>query len=245
MADLQNLLGDIHSDEEEAPLASTTVEADDEPWDRERLDLPPALAAAERKQYQPSIEKEDAVEDEEDALQEDDDYAQLKRLWKKELNVPELLPYDAETIGLFLELLEGQEETIDKLSDSSRNVDPALAPLMASIYKMDADRVRFMLTDLTRARLDKIEDHPLYMREMIDNMSDNEVKNTVCVSLLLLHIEIAWYTFIPTLDCAISRPSAGFLLERVWRTDGTTPSSRSLGSLAQGCLEKAGRTGND
>lgn len=175
MADLHNLLGDIHSDEEEAPVA--TVEVDnEEPWDRndddrERLDLPPALAEAERKQYQ-TVEKEETVE-EEDVLEEDPDYAQLKRLWKQEMNAPELMPYESETIGLHLELLEGQEETIDKLSDS--RMDPALAPLMASIYKMDADRVRFMLTDLTRTRLDKIEEHPLYMRDMVDRMSDNEV----------------------------------------------------------------------
>ena len=112
-------------------------------------------------------------EEEEDGLEEDPDYAQLKRLWKQEMNTPELMPHDAETIGLHLELLEGQEETIEKLSISS--LDPALAPLLESIYKQDADRVRFMLTDLTRTRLDKLEAHPLYMRTMVDRMSENEV----------------------------------------------------------------------
>lgn len=179
MADLHNLLGDIQSDgeEQDAPQQSTAA-IDDEEWDhdRERLDLPPALAEAERKQYQTVEKDKDDDEEEEEGLQEDADYAALKRLWKQEVNTPALQPHDSETIGLFLELLEGQEETIDKISSGDvRNMDPALAPLMASIYKMDADRVRFMLTDFTRTRLDKLEAHPLYMRDMVDRMSNEEV----------------------------------------------------------------------
>lgn len=170
MADLHNLLGDVPSDDEAAPF---TVDSElYEPWDRndrERLDLPPVLAEAERKQYQ-TVE-EDAFE-EEGNLEEDSDYAQLKRLWKLEMNCPDLMPYDAETIGLQMELLEGQDEILEKLGAC---FEPALAPLMGSIYKMDADRVRFMLTDLTRMRLSKIEEHPLYMRDMIERMSDDEV----------------------------------------------------------------------
>jgi len=208
MADLNNLLGDLHSDEEETPLA--TAENDDEPWDRndddrERLDLPPALAEAERKQYQ-TVEKETA-EEEEEVLEEDADYAQLKRLWKQE-NAPELMPQDAETTGLFLELLEGQEETIDKLSESRME----LAPLMASIYKMDADRVRFMLTDLTRTRLDKLEAHPLYMRDMVDRMSENEVCFFILCILLFLSL-VASVTHAPT---PLLFRMIGFLFETVW-----------------------------
>mmetsp|Transcript_31728 Transcript_31728/g.57444 ORF Transcript_31728/g.57444 Transcript_31728/m.57444 type:complete len:274 (-) Transcript_31728:80-901(-) len=172
MADLNNLLGDIHSDEEDAPLATLQHQADDDN-DRERLDLPPALAEAARKQYQTATpEKESEEGEEEDGIEEDPDYAQLKRLWKQEMNTPELMTHDTETIGLFLELLEGQEETIDKLPS---RMDSNLAPLLQSIYKMDADRVRFMLTDMTRARLDKLEAHPLYMREMVDRMSEQEI----------------------------------------------------------------------
>merc|ERR1712032_585780 len=83
--------------------------------------------------------------------------------------------------------LQGQEETIEKLLDhasphSSRNIgsrssrmDPNIASLVASIYKMDADRVRFIITDLARTRLTKIENNALYMRNMVDRMSDHEV----------------------------------------------------------------------
>ena len=178
MADLHNLLGDIHSDDE---VPEPTVENEEEPWDRndrERLDLPPALAEAARKQYQ-EVEKDTVEEDEEEeVLQEDADYAQLKRLWKQEMNCPELMPYDGETMGLLMELLEGQEETIDKLTEKRENtrMDPALVPLITGIYKMDADRVRFMLTDLTRERVNKIEEHPLYMRDTVDRMSNDEVR---------------------------------------------------------------------
>mmetsp|Transcript_25625 Transcript_25625/g.36126 ORF Transcript_25625/g.36126 Transcript_25625/m.36126 type:complete len:356 (+) Transcript_25625:133-1200(+) len=117
---------------------------------------------------------------------EDEDYAHLKTLWKQEVNCPELLGHDTETIDLFMELLQGQEESIDKLLDqssasnsrkrhSSRSVDRNLASLVASIYKMDADRVRFMLTDLARTRLSKIEQHALFMRSMVDRMSEEEI----------------------------------------------------------------------
>jgi GINS complex subunit 4 len=172
MADLHNLLGDIQSDDEAPPV---TIDNElDEPWDRndrERLDLPPALQEAERKRYE-TVEEE-ILEEEEDFLEEDNEYAQLKRLWKLEMNCPDLMPFDAETIGLQLELLEGQDEIIEKLS---ARFDPQLAPLMGSIYKMDADRVRFILTDLMRTRLAKIEEHPLYMRDMVDRMSNDEVR---------------------------------------------------------------------
>mmetsp|Transcript_7941 Transcript_7941/g.11416 ORF Transcript_7941/g.11416 Transcript_7941/m.11416 type:complete len:353 (-) Transcript_7941:87-1145(-) len=116
---------------------------------------------------------------------DDEDYAHLKTLWKQEVNCPELLEHDTETIGLFMELLQGQEDSIDKLLDqsapsssrkrSARSLDRNLASLVACIYKMDADRVRFMLTDLARTRLSKIEQHALFMRNMVDRMSEEEI----------------------------------------------------------------------
>jgi len=126
-----------------------------------------------------------APDDDEDAdagAAEDDEYAALKTLWTQELLCPELLPRDDATLASQLELLRTQEDTIDDLQervasgDSSDGADPLLASLAAGIYKMESDRVRFLLADLTRTRLAKIENHALHNRELVDRMSAEEVE---------------------------------------------------------------------
>jgi len=108
----------------------------------------------------------------------DDDYEHLKHLWIQELNCTELLSYDQQTIPELIEMLDGQEDTIDELQAQAKskegNVDPHLASLAASICKMDADRLRFLLTDLTRIRLQKIERYALHVREEVDRLSKDE-----------------------------------------------------------------------
>ena len=41
---------------------------------------------------------------------------------------------------------------------------------------MESDRVRFLLADLTRTRLAKIENHALHNRDLVDRMSAEEVE---------------------------------------------------------------------
>jgi len=116
-------------------------------------------------------------------LSPDEDYETLKHLWIQELNCAELLPYHRQSIPVLMELLSAQEEIIDDLQDqgknsfsaSSGNVDPSLASLAASVAKMDLDRVSFLLADLTRTRLGKIEKYALHNREVLDRMSDEEI----------------------------------------------------------------------
>ena len=127
-----------------------------------------------------------AVADDENAADaaaaEDDDYAALKTLWAQELLCPELLPRDNVTLDSQLELLRNQEDTIEELQervasgDASGSTDPLLASLAAGIYKMESDRVRFLLADLTRTRLAKIENHALHNRDLVDRMSADEVE---------------------------------------------------------------------
>ena len=149
-------------------------------------------------------------EDEEDGEDEDLEYTELKRLWITEISCPELFPFDSETFDLHKNLVQGQEELVEQLCskaaishaknsdpnsmshrDSARKknnkqqVDPNLTSLAASIYRMEADRVRFILSDLARLRLAKIESHPLYMRNMVDRMSPLEVKYLISYGELL------------------------------------------------------------
>jgi len=124
--------------------------------------------------------------DDEDAdagAAEDEEYASLKTLWAQELLCPELMPRDDATLASQLELLRSQEDTIEDLQErvasgggSGDATDPLLASLAAGIYKMESDRVRFLLADLTRTRLAKIENHALHNRELVDRMSPEEVE---------------------------------------------------------------------
>ncbi len=112
----------------------------------------------------------------------DNEYQELRRLWVQEMNCPELLPHNTEIMNHHLELLNDKEDLIDKLQDraaeprTSGNSDPLLASLLASIHKVEADRIRFIIADLTRIRLGKIENHALHNRTLLDRMSDEEVR---------------------------------------------------------------------
>ena len=117
-----------------------------------------------------------------DHFELDHDYQELRRLWIQEKNCPELLPHNTEIMNHHIQLLNDKEDIIDELQDQAAeprtpgNSDPLLASLVASIHKVEADRIRFILADLTRIRLGKIENHALHNRTLLDRMSDQEVR---------------------------------------------------------------------
>jgi len=176
---------------------------DDEDNDiTERATVPAALAAAaarrrqmeediefgagdEERDYQKGVDSDvdnnDNDEDDEDQ-NINPDYEQLKGLWMSELACPELLPADAETIAQNVEDLAQKEEVIDELLQRSKSqrqsrdaASGEVASLVAQITKMDLDRTRFMLVDLARTRMAKIENHALHNRTLIDRMTEEEV----------------------------------------------------------------------
>ncbi|KAL7531446.1 hypothetical protein ACHAXR_004046 [Thalassiosira sp. AJA248-18] len=108
------------------------------------------------------------------------DYEQLKALWTSELACPELLPHDAETVVQMVDELDKKEDVIDALLQRSRSqrqsreASGELASLVAQITKMDSDRTRFMLVDLARTRMAKIENHALHNRTLLDRMTEEE-----------------------------------------------------------------------
>lgn len=134
---------------------------------------------------------EDGIDDDDEWREYNPDYEQLKALWTSELACPELLPHDAETILQNINNLIEKEELVDVLHQRSRmhasatgptsrgepqGVSGELASLVAQITKMDLDRTRFMLVDLTRTRMAKIENHALHNRTLIDRMTEDEVR---------------------------------------------------------------------
>lgn len=192
--DQQRLLND--EDEDEIDIQDATGE--DPP---RRSAVPSALeaAAARRQQLQDKDlgigrEERDYQEASQDGLEEGDedgegraldpDYEQLRSLWISELVCPELFPNNDEIVSVHADLLPEIEESIDELIQQSRQqrqssrdgqASGELASLMAQISKMDLDRTRFMLVDLARTRMAKIENHALHNRTLVDRMTEQEV----------------------------------------------------------------------
>ena len=187
---------------------------DDEDNDiTERATVPAALAAAaarrrqmeednefgagdEERDYQKGVDSDVDNNDEEDDEDQNinPDYEQLKGLWMSELACPELLPADAETIAQNVEDLAQKEEVIDELLQRSKSqrqsrdaASGEVASLVAQITKMDLDRTRFMLVDLARTRMAKIENHALHNRTLIDRMTEEEV-SICCVNVIFYYI---------------------------------------------------------
>ena len=186
MADLHNLLADLDQDDEvydhQQQQSHDRYDANINDIAYGQPEVPTVLKDAERLKFDATIDKLDIdIVDVEDDIKEDDDYSTLKRLWSQEVHCPELLPHDNEHISLFMELLESQEDSIEQLqAKSSSSSDTNMASLVASIYKMDAARVRFMMTDLGRTRLNKIEKYALHMRDHLEVMSEPEVCVCMC-----------------------------------------------------------------
>eukprot|EP00934_Nitzschia_sp_Nitz4_P004730 Nitzschia sp. Nitz4//scaffold207_size38617//13416//14330//NITZ4_007676-RA/size38617-processed-gene-0.39-mRNA-1//-1//CDS//3329541608//4720//frame0 len=103
---------------------------------------------------------------------EDDLYQQLHQQWQQELYSPEILPYDAHLVDSMVARMEERQDWIDQLQGSA--ADNAAIPLMTTLAQLDLDRARFVLSNWLAARLTKIERHPLYMRDKIDCLSDQE-----------------------------------------------------------------------
>jgi hypothetical protein len=199
MADLNNLLAELDDNSrppEELLSTEPIVEEEalyDDEDDRENAPpVPPALAAAqERKFANEEVDADDgllkkldptlASSSQEQVSPQDEDYARLKSLWIQETLSPELLPYNADTVSLEMELLEGQEDSIDKLLMSVSNNNNNESQLVAEITKLDAQRTQFILQDWLALRLAKIEDHALYNRQLVHRMSANEVRNHLVV----------------------------------------------------------------
>jgi len=164
-------------------------EFDDAGHDQQQImEIPAALLEAEAQQRDEqerdtSNLSQDLDETVEGQLVPDEDYEALKRLWIQEVNSTELLDYDSELIPILMEMIPSQEEVIEQFQAQALqnpsavpgSVDPNLASLAASICKMDLDRMYFLLADLKRTRLGKIEKYALHNREILDRMSEKEV----------------------------------------------------------------------
>jgi GINS complex subunit 4 len=234
MADLYNLLDEIDQPQEQQQ--EEDLEGEQE-WqadnDREELDLPPALQEAAQKKLEGTP---DATYDEDERVDLDDfnpeisledlPYTHLQQLWTQEIHSPELLSYDDETIRGLTQAVEQQEEHIEDMDlpeyndeHESTGNDKNMKALVQSVLKIDADRVKFLLSDVLRRRLTKIEEHPLHMRTLTDRMSDGEVRDPAEYKrygdiFLFLFCRLTRLLFISSLAQVTYLKEYGALLER-------------------------------
>ena len=196
MADLYNLDDEILNNEldqeEEENVAVGDAEEGDE-WenhsdqeDREEIELPSVLLGATKQNLDEDAEQ--AEEEEERALDLQDfavkpssqqlenlPYTRLYDAWAQECRNPELLPLDHETV---LQMREAVAATDDEDNENNAFVDTGNAnmdALFRRLQHIDVQRVKFLLADLLKRRLQKIEAHPLHMRTLTERMSQAEV----------------------------------------------------------------------
>jgi hypothetical protein len=107
------------------------------------------------------------------ATTQDLDYTQLYSFWRQETQSPELLPFPTDLVD---RIKEGIIATATDDADPIHTGNQGLDALLTSLVTIDTDRVTFLLADLLKRRLQKIEAHPLsYMETQQDSMSPDEV----------------------------------------------------------------------
>eukprot|EP00002_Diphylleia_rotans_P018486 TRINITY_DN3579_c0_g4_i2.p1 TRINITY_DN3579_c0_g4~~TRINITY_DN3579_c0_g4_i2.p1 ORF type:complete len:215 (-),score=49.84 TRINITY_DN3579_c0_g4_i2:338-982(-) len=99
-----------------------------------------------------------------------DDVRSLRRCWINERSSPDVMPFETELIRNMMEQIENQEANIGQVNDPSD-------ALMASIYRMEIERIRFVIRSYLRTRLEKIQQNVLHIlsnRELLRRLSPEE-----------------------------------------------------------------------
>lgn len=177
-------------------------------------------------------------------------YTKLKHWWIQELNTPELVPNDDELITKCIQLLVQQEGTIDAYASSSNDDyddendhdavttgNEHMDALFASLLRVDMERMKFLLCDILKQRLNKIESYPIYYATndtMRQRMSENEVRSIYHRSqggkMTIQHIAATDYCFL--LFCNLVG-----IFERIWNGYGISLSKDCIRSHTTKCME--------
>ena len=167
MADLYNLLEDLEQPNE-APRITEEERAEE--WDQaEQVDVEPK----EMQDTDAGFEKPLNLDDFQAEAQQELPYSKLQQWWKQERKCPELLPFDSETMQLLVNQLDEEDEDMNENDASTANAN--LQALLKSVRHIDQERIQFLISDLLRVRMEKIERYALYLRHHTDRLSDAEV----------------------------------------------------------------------
>ncbi|XP_072396580.1 DNA replication complex GINS protein SLD5 [Diabrotica undecimpunctata] len=103
------------------------------------------------------------VDDIESASNTSDDQVQItpaevielmEEAWVNEKFAPEILPHRSEIVDIILDQITTMEENIQKLSSTD---------FTKSVYQLEVDRLRFLISSYLRTRLEKIEAYVIHI----------------------------------------------------------------------------------
>lgn len=86
--------------------------------------------------------------DEEDVKTPAEILLEFECIWRNEKFAPEILPHKIDIVECLLDLIKHMEENIDNLSHND---------FKRSLYQLEVDRVRFLVTSYLRTRIEKIQ----------------------------------------------------------------------------------------
>jgi hypothetical protein len=185
--DLQDDDGNVDVDNEDLQQEEDHGEEwdDDDQGDAEHVEVlalsPTATAAStaadidstqQLPQQQERFDLEDIAAS---ASAHDLDYTKLYSFWMQETQSPELLPFPSALVDRIQESIANSHAHATDDSNPIDTGNEGLDALLTSLLTIDTDRVTFLLADLLKRRLQKIEAHPLYMETKLDCMSPHEV----------------------------------------------------------------------
>lgn len=82
--------------------------------------------------------------------------AQLEEAWTNEKFAPELLESKADLVECMLDQIKEMEGNLKKVKQGD---------VVASLHKLEIDRIRYVLSSYTRTRIEKIEKHVVHVLE--------------------------------------------------------------------------------
>jgi hypothetical protein len=185
------------------PDTDLNVTYDEYAEGEERLDLEDVVGEA----GQQDLVVMRFLEDQQDEMlllqsQEGDDalqvtYAHLRHVWTQEIQAPTILPLNYELVQTWSRVISSRENVLDEFPlqdpDSAsthnhqrrrRGADPQEKPyddqvwsLLQSVLRVDLERARFLLCDLLRTRLLKLQQYPwYYLKEQQNRLIPPEVR---------------------------------------------------------------------
>ena len=167
MADLYHLLDTT----EVEPAALQSVEPDDDDdgsWNHALPEVPLALQEATRRQQaeepwtKASFWEEDLKDGGISNQQEEElqqlPYSQLYQAWLHECQAPDVLPYPAAILRDMAQGLARYQGYMDDCAEAQNDDDENenVTALIHSLLRIDAERVKFLVADVLRRRLQKI-----------------------------------------------------------------------------------------
>jgi hypothetical protein len=191
-ADLQDDDGNVDVDNEDLLEEEDHVHGeewdDDDQGDAEQVEVlalsPTATAASTaadidstQQQLPQQQERFDLEDIAASASAQDLDYTKLYSFWMQETQSPELLPFPAALVDRIQESIANSHANATDDSNPIDTGNEGLDALLTSLLTIDTDRVTFLLADLLKRRLQKIEAHPLYMETKLNCMSPHEVSD--------------------------------------------------------------------